>query len=157
MSSSEKEIWNNLIEKIGQPLKSDDELLRESDKASMKLHNVQYDHLLISYVDNVKESFQRKKFYKEFFFWTSVLILILTFVMLVVTVIVSISKEFSKDLVAVLIPISVSFLTVFIVIPHTITKYLFNEQEEDNMSKVIGNIQEYDKEIRRNLLEQNNK
>lgn len=49
-----------------------------------------------------------------------------------------------------------SFLTVFIVIPKIIAKYLFDNSEEAVMQKMITSIQDYDRFIRSNLFEENN-
>ena len=35
------------------------------------------------------------------------------------------------------------------VIPKMITKYLFNEKEEEHLAEIISKIQEYDRDIRR--------
>ncbi len=55
--------------------------------------------------------------------------------------------------VSVLIGTFVSFLTVFIVVPHTIAKYLFNTDEEKYMTDIIKSIQVHDAEIRKGMRE----
>lgn len=134
---------------------SDKELLRDSDTFSMKLHNRQYDELLSCYVCNTKDSFKAKQLYKKIFFWLSIGILVFIVILLIFTTVVCIFKKFEVSVIGILIPVATSFLTVFIVIPQLITKYLFNEMEEENMSKMVGNIQQMDIEIRKNLPQNN--
>lgn len=136
-------------------INSDEELLRDSDTISMKLHNNQYDELLTCYVVHTKSSFKTKQLYKKIFFWCSIGILVSIVILLIFTTIVCIFRKFDTSVISILVPVATSFLTVFIVIPQIITKYLFNEMEEENISKMVGNIQQMDREIRKNIFSNN--
>lgn len=46
---------------------------------------------------------------------------------------------------------TVSFASVFIVLPKIIAEYLFNTSDEKNMVDIIKNMQEYDKSLRENI------
>ena len=141
----------SLLSKNAQKIDSDEDLLKVSDTASMTLHNQLYDRLLVAYVDNVQHCFKKKQRYKQVFFWCSLSFLGAVLMLLIASIILCIVLKLGASMISALVPVSVSFLTVFIVIPQTINKYLFNEQEEEYMTRVIGNIQGYDKEIRKNL------
>lgn len=41
-----------------------------------------------------------------------------------------------------------SMISTYIAIPKIIAKYLFNKDEEANMTSVVGKIQEYDTNVR---------
>ena len=44
-----------------------------------------------------------------------------------------------------------SLIGTFMAVPQMITKYLFNEKEEEHLAKIISKIQEYDRDIRGDL------
>lgn len=127
--------------------------LNRSDKTSMALHNSQYDKLLRVYVEKTEKTFKFRILYAKWFLWVSLIILWVILILLCLTVYFSMKSEMAIEKISVLIPVSISFLTVYIVIPKIITNYLFNEKEEEYTANVIGNIQEFDKEVRRNLIE----
>ena len=45
----------------------------------------------------------------------------------------------------------VALITVFIVLPKIMTKYLFDTEEEKNIYSIVKQIQDYDKIIREDL------
>ncbi|MGM9664376.1 MAG: hypothetical protein ACI3XF_05995, partial [Eubacteriales bacterium] len=54
------------------------------------------------------------------------------------------SLEMTKWLAAI-IPLMISFLTVFIVIPKIITNYLFDKDEENHMLELLKVLIEHDR------------
>lgn len=112
-------------------------------------HEAAYTDILEAYSENVKETIRAKRRYKNIVFWVSMGLLCLTFISLIIIIIVFASNKQQPKVVewcSVLIPALVSFLTVFIVIPKVITRYLFNSEEEKYMSEIIKSVQNYDKD-----------
>lgn len=51
------------------------------------------------------------------------------------------------SMATIILPAISSLIVAFIKIPEIIAKYLFNTQEDDNMNKIIKNIQDYDRDM----------
>ena len=123
------------------PDDTDDEFNAEKN---VSRHEKRYTDILDAYTDSLQETLKRKLKYKTWIFWLSFVLLCafpIGFVILVST------KRFDSisEWCAVIVPVLISFLTVFIVIPQVITQYLFNAEEEKYMSDVIKHIQDYDR------------
>ena len=126
--------------------------LVESDTDSMKIHNQCFSQLLKAYVKNADKNLTTKLSLKITFFYICIVILILITFSTVLISIFALFNDFEKStLFSILLTNSISFLTSFIVLPKIIAKYLFNTEEEKNMSDIIKSIQEYDKNIRNGL------
>lgn len=112
-------------------------------------HEALYTDILKTYTDNINKTLLAKHEYKQCFFWVSIIILITTFILLA-GVLGSISSGTIHTDFLGYIPLiastTITFLTIFIVIPKIITKYLFNSEEEKYMYQIIKSIQDYDKE-----------
>lgn len=122
---------------------------RFNNSTPKECHEASYTDILDAYTENVRETIKTKRCYKTIVFWTSMVLLVATFLLLVITIITFALKKQQPEIIewcSAFIPAIVSFLTVFIVIPKVITKYLFNSEEEKYMSEIIKNIQTYDKE-----------
>lgn len=143
-----KEYSKNKIEVI----KNDDVILRKSDINAMQSHNTSFDELLKAYVKNTKRNLLMKLILKVIFFICCMLILIVLFAFLIYSSMYCLKNEVSQNsLITVMVANVISFLTSFIVLPHTIANYLFNNKEDENMTQIIKNIQDYDKNIRDGL------
>ena len=119
--------------------------LRLSDIASIKEHNNSYTELLKLYVENSKRALLEKRIAKIVFFLLNIVIMFLitkSFVVLINT------GNINKLETSTIISFTTSFLSVFIILPTIIAKYLFNVNEENNLVSIIKNMQEYDKHIR---------
>lgn len=145
---------NMLFDNPTTPINNDDEL-KKCDSEAMKNHSDEYTKLLKAYVKNVEATLKDKRAHKWVFFIFSVLVLgAITYTLGMVIYYVYISSindtNFIVDIniISLLTTVLISFLTTFIVIPNIITNYLFNIEEEKNMSTIIKNIQEYDSNIR---------
>lgn len=144
----EKEYSKNKIEVI----KNDGVILRKSDINAMQSHNISFDELLKTYVKNTKSNLLMKLILKWVFFICCMLILIVLFGFLIYSSKYCLKNEVSQNsLITVMVANVISFLTSFIVLPHTIANYLFNNKEDENMTQIIKNIQDYDKNIRDGL------
>ncbi len=145
---------NMLFNNPTTPINNDYEL-KKCDSAAMIDHSDEYTKLLKSYVKNVETTLADKRIHKWVFFVFSIIVLSAITVALG-TVVYHIytnsinNVDFIVDIniISLLTTVLISFLTTFIVIPNIITNYLFNIEEEKNMSTVIKNIQEYDGNIR---------
>lgn len=57
-------------------------------------------------------------------------------------------KEFDINSLIALVTASATLVSTLLIIPTKITEFLFNRDEEKNMSEIIKNIQDYDKNVR---------
>ena len=55
------------------------------------------------------------------------------------------------EIITSIISSMVALITVFIVLPKIMTKYLFDTEEEKNIYSIVKQIQDYDKIIREDL------
>ena len=102
---------------------------------------------------DIKVTLRSKRKLKEEFYDICVFLLIFTCTVFCLVILLMILGLVPSDSVAIPVGIIVSFLTVFIVIPHTITTYLFNTEEEKYMAEIIKSVQDHDVEIRKNIKE----
>lgn len=111
-------------------------------------HETSYTAILDAYADNIKETLKIKRSYKTWVFWLTFILLagVSLFPILLLVIAIFWKPANLAEWCTVVLPVLISFLTVFIVIPEVITKYLFNSEEEKYMSEIIKNIQNYDKE-----------
>lgn len=129
-----------------------DEELKASDIESMKKHNQDFNALLSAYVKNADKNLRNKLELKITFFYVCIIIMILvTFVTILISCIALFNDFKTEHIISVLLTNAVSFFTSFIILPKTIATYLFNTDEEKNMTEIIKSIQDYDKDIRNRL------
>lgn len=102
-----------------------------------------YNAILTDYRDYIHSTLKAKKVYK-----------ILTYI-IVSTILISITATtivlffmYSRlgmlEWLAVVIPVLVSFMTTFIILPQIITNYVFDKDEETHMSNVLKLLIDYD-------------
>lgn len=151
MADREKQLVRLLMEKTDNTTEISDRELSSSDKQNMIRHGELYTRLLSIYVEHAEQTLRAKRRFKKEFYGLCEHILriscgvFLCMVFLMMTGVVSMA-----DPVA-LIGTFVSFLTVFIVIPQLITKYLFNLEEEKYMTDIIKSVQDHDVKIREKM------
>lgn len=102
-----------------------------------------YNLILDHYEKYIQKTMDVKTFNKKVMFWVSIGILVAsvlgTFGFLIFNKTESISM-----LLTTVVPLVVSFLTVFIIIPRLITEYLFNKDEEKYMTELLSKMLEHD-------------
>lgn len=140
-------------------IKTDKEL-HKTDEESMANHSHEYDKLLTAYTSFVEKTLETKRNMKKIFFNFSMIVMIISSIFVALSVILIFVGYFwfdinFKDCLLACITSITSFLTVFIVIPQIIAKYLFNSGEESIMKDIVSGIQEYDKTIRKKLNRKN--
>lgn len=124
---------------------------RNKDMATLGDHNLYYNTILASYAEAIKTLLESKNKKKECFYRLSVGILCSVTIFFILCLSLSFSGVIKNvDNVGLLTALG-AFISTYMVIPHAITKYLFNEKEEENMARIIENIQNYDSKIRDNL------
>lgn len=154
--SSHDELTSILNRATSVRLKNDNQLLDGRDRTSLKMHSYNYDNILNSYTIHVSKTLNTKRIMKNVFFWLSFTIMTLFSLAVVACPIIFLIKSKTVevnilDYIAPAITELTSFLTVFIVIPKIITKYLFNSNEDNVMKDIVSSIQKYDKYVRNNL------
>lgn len=135
---------------------ANDEDLTNTDRGSMTKHSGEYDKLLSAYTSHIEKTLTSKRRMKFWFYLISIIVLIVSTLTLIICVIYTIdginnSNLGLLDYIPSCATALLSFLTVYIVIPKIIAKYLFNSHEEDVMKDIVTSIQEYDKQIRKKL------
>ncbi|MCM1121950.1 MAG: hypothetical protein NC416_05155 [Eubacterium sp.] len=126
--------------------------------AERKKHDMCYSYLLFDYGINVRKTLKQKRRLKTLFFLIIMGIFVVTFCCFFhASQTVAMSLEKSRDdqvnyqeiiaLLTIIIPPLLALITAFIKIPEIIAKYLFNIKEDEYMASIIGNLQNYDKEI----------
>ncbi len=131
-----------------------DEELHNSDTTNLSEHNKQYTILLEAYVkDFVNNSENKRKNKLEMYKISKILLIIVLISTLIYLLITLFLLAFNKisiiESLPGLITVLTSLIGTFMVIPKMITKYLFNEKEEEHLAEIISKIQEYDRDIRR--------
>lgn len=146
-----KSIINSLVSISSRMTEISDGDLQSSDTENMIKHGELYTKLLSIYVDDIKLTLDKKRYLKEEFYYTCERILNFTCAVFFIVIALMLIGVVPVTHVSVLIGTVVSFLTVFIVVPHTITKYLFNTEEEKYMTDIIKSVQAHDVEIRKGM------
>ena len=106
-----------------------------------KKHNIHYSNILENYAATAKVNLNNNLLFKKCYFWGSVAVLGILVIALVLTLIFA----DPHDSESVYLTVLVSFLTAYIVLPITITKYLFNPKETIQLNKIVRSIQEHDR------------
>ncbi len=154
----DKELVTQNLEKFKkfQPVVSDASLVYGSDISNLSEHNEQYTALLRAYVKDFEKNSKNKREKKEDIYKIAKVLLIGVPVfafayMFMALYFLAYNKISVLDTLPGLFTALTSLLGTFMVVPQMITKYLFNKKEEENLAKIIGQIQEYDKNIRGNM------
>lgn len=116
-----------------------DSLNLSSTQSAIK-HNSNFDEIIAVYAENSSKSLLQNRVYKSVYFWFSIILLFLFALKILYGVQEGTSSE--ANLTAI-----VSFVTSFIVLPVTITKYLFNPKETHDLNKIVQSIQTHDREM----------
>lgn len=143
-----KEMLSNITldEKI-----ADDETL--DDDRYLNKANRDFSSLLNHYVEKVKYSFNTNKSKKNEYYDLFKRVFITSYVIFVLSLVIClILYLICKDVVlfTLLIPPIIELLSVTIIIPKIIAQYLFNTDEEKNLSEIISNLQKYYEDVRNN-------
>lgn len=134
-----------------------------NDINSIKTHNMYFDEILAEYSMNIKNSNLLKVNLKMDFYWFCkdfmLGILFIQFIAIFVMCGLCSSGIIIPEstLNTLLISVTGTLLTSFIVLPIIIAKYLFNPNEERYTGEVIKNIQKHDSMIRKFLHKHNSR
>lgn len=126
--------------------------LEESDNQSLAEHNEQYTRLLRAYIDNYEENAKSKNEKKEEVYQATMTMFIwipaITIVFVAIAVGLTANGVEMKGLIPEAITAVVTIVGYIIMTFKIITNYLFNKDEEKNLTDIISKIQEYDTAIR---------
>lgn len=125
----------------------------QNDETQLDKRNNVYTTLLSSYCSYLSASVESKKKYK---FWVTVILLSIIFIVTIGSIYLyylAVTTNNNDDVANYLsiITIFISFIGSIIIIPMQIIKYIFNENEIQQIGEIIKNIQVYDKAIRDDL------
>ncbi len=146
----------DVLNKIGKKYSNynSDEELQRDDRLRMKERNEKYSEILSLYTSDVKKVLWTKFIFRIIFLVVSLAALIGTFAVFCVVLWWLIHKNVNVGYLETIVSVlssMVSMVTVFIVLPKIMTKYLFDTEEEKNIYNVVKQIQDYDQVIRSNL------
>lgn len=106
-----------------------------------------YTELLESYTTITQVRFKLKEFHKWFFFWLVVAAccVCLNLAYRLIDRIISVEDtQLIIDSVSVIFAAFTAFVSTVIAVPLTITKFLFNTNEDDNITQLIQHTQDHD-------------
>ena len=136
-----EKLFHQFVKNAYSDISSDDEL-QNDDRIRMKERNKKYSEVLDAYVSNTKKVLWIKLVFRVIFvvfcavlWWAANGKIEAGYLETVVTIISSMA----------------AMMTVFIVLPKIMTKYLFDVEEEKNIYNIVKQIQDYDQVIRENL------
>lgn len=139
---------NGLFKDFLNYLENDGEIVDDSDfnfekwaRNTIRNDSQKYSKILSSYENHIKKTLKFKRIYKHFVFWVSLSILIITFIAFFC--ISLFARSVFNDLNFTVSSL-ISLVTIFIVIPQIISRYLFNKDEEKYMCEIVKNIQKHD-------------
>lgn len=132
---------------------STEESLNDSDENLLKKHNQSFVNLLNNYVVSSDKSQKHKRGMKIAFFVITMVIVIMLILSFVATIFAGLYMRSVKnisilELLAPLITSFASVITSIIILPKIIAEYLFDKSEDDRLSQIVSNMQNYDKELR---------
>lgn len=136
--------------------KFDLDALKGSDTSSITDRNIRYSNVLSNYNHYLYDTCEFKKTYRvlfiKFFLGLSALIII-ALLILIFLIFISLFyfKTFSTEILIALVSSLISLIGSLIIIPTKLADFIYNKDEEKTISEIIKNIQDYDKEIRKNL------
>lgn len=114
--------------------------LMRSSVDSAKAHNKKYSRIISCYTEHAEISLKVNRRYKRFYFYVSLFIMLgLAGLVVYLTLFSDTHLDVETHATAI-----VSFVTAFIVLPVTITKYLFNPDETKDLKDIVKSIQEHD-------------
>lgn len=114
--------------------------LWSSAAKSAQFHNKQYNRIIECYTDHAEKSLRVNLIYKRWYFYGSLAIMVGLFALVAY---LALCPNADGSTEAYITAIS-AFVTAFIVLPVTITKYLFNPDESKNLNEIVQSIQKHD-------------
>lgn len=132
--------------------KTDSVNLQKQHDESVIEHARKYNGILEAYEKNVSKTLAMKRVFKVIFFIFAICSLVFTlgvFSVICYNVFRHLGddKAYNWTIVATLLSSLVSIVTIYNVIPEIIAKYLFNIEEDKNMTKFVESIQSYDSKL----------
>ncbi len=126
---------------------NDDGAFRKKAKHQISIRDEQYTELLCHFVKITKFRNIIKEIFKWLFLLATIVALVLCSVVvfnLFVSVLATNNFDMIIQLIPVLLTAFVGFISTIIVIPTTIAKFLFNTEEDKNITSIIQHTQEHD-------------
>lgn len=114
------------------------------DDGGLKTRSDIYNSILSDYQKSIHDTLVAKKVYKIITYIIVSLILIAITTTTIILFFMYSNLEMVEWL-AIVIPVMISFLATFIIIPQIITNYLFDKNEETHMTELLKILIEYDR------------
>ncbi|MCI8731051.1 MAG: hypothetical protein HFH57_07915 [Lachnospiraceae bacterium] len=148
-----EKLFHQFVKNVYSDISSDDEL-QNDDRIRMKERNKKYSEVLDAYVSNTKKVLWIKLVFRVIFLLVSMGTLVGIFVVFCAVLWWAANGKIEAgylETVVTIISSMAAMMTVFIVLPKIMTKYLFDVEEEKNIYNIVKQIQDYDQVIRENL------
>ena len=147
-----KEFVNNsLLGTESIKVKNDKRLDNINDDKYLDKTNKGFSKLLEHYVFKVQDTYEKNQDRKNEFYELFKNILVYSYIFLAITLVVCVLIYLiigEAIIITAIIPPFFESLSVTIIIPKIIAEYLFNTEEEKNLSEVINNIQKHNDSVR---------
>lgn len=148
-----EKLFHQFVKNVYSDISSDDEL-QNDDRIRMKERNKKYSEVLDAYVSNTKKVLWIKLVFRVIFLLVSMGALVGIFAVFCAVLWWAANGKIEAgylETVVTIISSMAAMMTVFIVLPKIMTKYLFDVEEEKNIYNIVKQIQDYDQVIRENL------
>lgn len=148
-----EKLFHQFVKNVYSDISSDDEL-QNDDRIRMKERNKKYSEVLDAFVSNTKKVLWIKLVFRVIFLLVSMGALVGIFVVFCAVLWWAANGKIEAgylETVVTIISSMAAMMTVFIVLPKIMTKYLFDVEEEKNIYNIVKQIQDYDQVIRENL------
>lgn len=119
--------------------------------------NKQFTDLLKHYVDRQTDTYETNKPLKKEYYNLFKDVFIYSYVMFILSFFISVILYITMKEIAIftiIIPFFLESLSITIIIPKIIARYLFNPEEEKNLSDVVSNIQKHHESVRNHQREE---
>ena len=149
-----EKLFHQFVKNVYSDISSDDEL-QNDDRIRMKERNKKYSEVLDAYVSNTKKVLWIKLVFRVIFLLVSMGALVGIFVVFCAVLWWAANGKIEAgylETVVTIISSMAAMMTVFIVLPKIMTKYLFDVEEEKNIYNIVKQIQDYDQVIRENMI-----
>ena len=122
----------------------------ENDKESLNQRNKQYNEILDSYSNHIKNTLDFKQRNRDLtfkiFIWTFIIVILSIFLLIVGVCWYGNFKDIR--IISLIITSLLTLITSLIVIPTKITEFIYNPNEDTQIGEIIKNLQDYDKALR---------
>lgn len=144
---TKKDDFESILNEVKRNKNNSADIVKEDDFKQINLRDSLYTELLTTFISQYSSRNKKKEENKWRFFWITIISFFLFMMFVAISLIILSFKLPSSQLISALpayITAIVGGISVIIVIPISISKYLFNPDEDKAMLKMVQKMQDYD-------------